>query len=221
MTGLRIARSRPVIGRLLVSLFTFSLLSLPYVGLFPAVARLNFGITKGSTAYEWLYAVWGLGAAAGGLAVGTVFVRVDKRRLIRLGFAAFAVFMAAFAVSRSPLGAFLAAPFLGAAYFGTTTAMNTVLQMNLADHERGRVMSLWFMSFGGTVPIGNIVFGPVIDAVGSRWVLLLGAAWAVVLAWWCDIARIEHAASAAEHSRNTVESRHAAPLDEHGISGGE
>ena len=221
MTGLRIARSRPVIGRLLVSLFTFSLLSLPYVGLFPAVARLNFGIAKGSTAYEWLYAVWGLGAAAGGLAVGTVFVRVDKRRLIRLGFAAFAVFMAAFAVSRSPLGAFLAAPFLGAAYFGTTTAMNTVLQMNLADHERGRVMSLWFMSFGGTVPIGNIVFGPVIDAVGSRWVLLLGAAWAVVLAWWCDIARIEHAASAAEHSRNTVESRHAAPLDEHGISGGE
>lgn len=219
--GLRIARERPVIGRLLMTLFSFSLISLPYVGLFPAVARLNFGIKKGSTDYEWLYAVWGLGAAAGGLAVGTVFVGVDKRRLIRFGFAAFAVFMAVFALSRGPLGAFAAAPFLGAAYFGTTTAMNTVLQLHLADHERGRVMSLWFMSFGGTVPLGNLVFGPVIDAIGSRWVLLLGAAWAVLLAWWCDIARLDGPTSTAERGSGSVESRHAAALDEHGIAGGE
>ncbi|MFZ9628881.1 MAG: MFS transporter [Ilumatobacteraceae bacterium] len=192
--GIRIVRARPVLSRLLLTLFTFSLLSLPYVGLFPAVARLNFGISKGSTTYEWLYAVWGLGAAAGGLAIGTVFVGADKRRLIRLGFTAIAFFMVLFALSRGPVGAFATAGFLGAAYFGTTTSMNTVLQLHLADHERGRVMSLWFMSFGGTVPIGNMIFGPVIDAIGARWVLLVGAAWALVLAWWCDIAGVERRA---------------------------
>ena len=70
----------------------------------------------------------------------------------------------AFAAVRNPMGAFIVAPILGFAYFGTTTSMNTVLQSRLADHERGRVMALWFMAFGGTVPLGNLVFAPVIDA---------------------------------------------------------
>ena len=46
MTGVSIARQRKVISRILLSLATFSFLSLPYVGLFPAVARLNFGIDE-------------------------------------------------------------------------------------------------------------------------------------------------------------------------------
>jgi hypothetical protein len=47
------------------------------------------------------------------------------------------------------------------------------------------------MAFGGTVPLGNLLFGPVIDAVGARWVLLGGAVWALFLAWWCDIAKAD------------------------------
>ncbi len=217
--GVQIARSNKPVWRLLVSLFTFSLLSLPYVGLFAAVVRLNFGVTKGSTTYEWLYATWGLGACLGGLAIGTVFVERDKRSLIRWGFAAFAVCLALFAIGRTPTYAFISGAFLGFAYFGTTTSMNTVLQSRLADHERGRVMALWFMAFGGTVPLGNLIFAPVIDAVGARWVLLGGALWALFLAWWCDIERID--SRAEEGSRNPLQPDHTASFDEHGISAGE
>lgn len=190
-TGLKIAKSRPVISRLLLSLATFSFLSLPYVGLFPAVARLNFGIDETGATYKWLYATWGLGAALGGLAIGTVLVDVDKRTLVRRGFAAFSVFLALFAVMRSPAPAFAVGFFLGIAYFGTTTSMMTIIQSRLAPNERGRVMALWFMAFGGTVPLGNLVFGPVIDAVGARWVLLGGAVWAAFLSWWCNIERLD------------------------------
>ena len=214
--GLRLTRSKPVASRLLLSLTTFSFLSLPYVGLFPAVAKLNFGIAERSGAYKWLYATWGFGACLGGLAIGTIFVGVDKRRLIRVGFAAFAVLLAAFALARSPLGGFVAGFFLGFAYFGTTTSMLTVMQSRLADHERGRVMSLWFMAFGGTVPLGNLVFGPAMDAIGARWVLLGGAVWALWLSWWCDIRRIDE----GEHSVITPPD-HASMLDEHGIAAGD
>ncbi len=217
--GVQIARGNKPVWRLLVSLFTFSLLSLPYVGLFAAVVRLNFGVAKGSTTYEWLYATWGLGACLGGLAIGTVFVERDKRSLIRWGFAAFAVCLALFAIGRTPTYAFISGAFLGFAYFGTTTSMNTVLQSRLADHERGRVMALWFMAFGGTVPLGNLIFAPVIDAVGARWVLLGGALWALFLAWWCDIERID--SGAEEGSRNPLQPDHTASFDEHGISAGE
>ena len=154
-----------------------------------------------------------------GLPISTVFVGRDKRRLIRFGFAAFAVCLALFAIGRTPTQAFIAGAFLGFAYFGTTTSMNTVLQGRLADHERGRVMALWFMAFGGTVPLGNLIFAPVIDSIGARWVLLGGALWALFLAWWCNIERID--ASAEQGGRHPLEPDKAASFDEHGVSAGE
>ncbi|MCU1359456.1 MAG: putative major facilitator superfamily transporter, partial [Ilumatobacteraceae bacterium] len=214
--GLRLVRDKPVASRLLISLATFSFLSLPYVGLFPAVAKLNFGIDEKSAGYKWLYATWGLGACLGGLAVGTIFVGWDKRRLIRSGFAAFAACLTVFALAREPIGGFISGFVLGFAYFTTTTSMLTIMQSRLADHERGRVMSLWFMAFGGTVPLGNLVFGPVIDAVGARVVLVGGAVWALLLAWWCNIEAID----LREHV-HPAPPDHTALLDEHGISAGD
>ena len=106
----------------------------------------------------------------------------------------FAVSLAVFAVVRSPGPAFPVAFVLGFAYFLTATALITIFQENLADTERAVVMPLWFMAFGGSVPIGNVIFGPIIDAIGARWVLLLGAVVAVALARWCDLRRLPQSA---------------------------
>lgn len=219
-SGVRIVRARPELARLLLTLLSFSIISLPYVGLFAAVVRLNFGVTRDSTTYEWLYAVWGLGACLGGLAIGTIFVETDKRLLVRRGFFAFAVFLALFAVGTTAAWGFVTGGFLGFAYFGTTTSMNTIFQSRLADNERGRVMSLWFMSFGGSVPIGNLIFAPLVDAIGARWVLGIGAAWALLLAWWCDIERIDRIVE-QKGGRHALQPDHTASFDEHGLSAGE
>lgn len=218
-SGLNIARRNKVIGRLLLTLFTFSLISLPYIGFFAAVTRENLGVDRDSTAYEWLYATWGFGACLGGLAIGTVFVKVDKRRLIRYGFVAFALMLTAFAVSRTMWQGLLSGALLGFAYFGTTTSMATVLQTRLSHNERGRVMALWFMAFGGTVPLGNLAFAGVFDAIGARWLLVGGAAWALWLSRWCDVDRIER--SAHERSHKALKTDNTASFDEHGYSAGE
>jgi MFS family permease len=68
----------------------------------------------------------------------------------------------------------------------------TVLQSRLELEVRGRVLSLWFMAFGGTVPLGNMLFGPIMDSIGSRPVLLLGAVWSLLLAWWCNTEKIDN-----------------------------
>ncbi|MFM9225375.1 MAG: MFS transporter [Actinomycetota bacterium] len=189
--GFRVARDRPVVGRILLTMFSFSLLSLPYVGLFPAVADLTFGIQPRTSLYKWLYATWGLGAMFGALSIGTVLAGIDKRRTARMGFAAFAVAMCAFASSPNVPLAFVTGFLLGIAYFSTTTSLMTVLQSRLEIEVRARVLSLWFMAFGGTIPLGNVIFGPVMDAIGSRPVLYLAAAWSLFLAWWCNIAAVE------------------------------
>ena len=134
----RVARDRPAVRRLILTLALYSLISLPYIGLFPAVTEMNFGIDGSTATYKWLYAVWALGAALGGLALGTLFVGRDPRVLIRFGFAANAVAMLAFAVSRSAAPAFVAGFALGVTYFFTTTAMSTVMQSRLAPNAAAR-----------------------------------------------------------------------------------
>ena len=190
-SGIRIVRGRGVLLRTLSTMFLFSLLCLPYVGLFPSVARLNFDLDPEGGAYKLLYIVWGLGAFFGALAVGTWLARRDTRRLIPLGLLLFAAAIATFALLDDWVLALPVAAALGFVYFMTATALASVMQRNLADEERSATMPLWFMTFGGTVPIGNVVFGPVMDAVGARWVLMIGAVSALVLAWWSDLKRLD------------------------------
>lgn len=189
-TGINITRGRRVLTRVLLSMTIFSMVSLPFIGLFPSVARLNLGLDPTGSTYKWLYVVWGSGAFFGALAVGSWLSRVDKRRLVPWGFALFGASLAVFALLRSPGPAFPVGFVLGFVYFMTATALITVLQQNLTDPERGSVMPLWFMSFGGTVPIGGLIAGPIVDHTGARGVLLAGAACAAFLAWWTDLARL-------------------------------
>ena len=190
LSGVNIANSRRVLSRLLLSMTAFSLFCLIYVGLFSSVARLNFGISPVGSTYRWLYAVWGLGALVGALATGTFLSHIHRPTIIRWGFVGFAIALAIFASISSVAWAFPVGFVLGLFYFMTANAMVTVFQQNLRDNERVTVMPLWFMSFGGTVTIGGLLAGPIIDAIGARWVLFFGALFALFLAWWCDLDRL-------------------------------
>jgi MFS family permease len=188
--GLKIAKQRLVLNRLLLGMFLFSLFSLVYIGLFPSVARLNFDIAPASATYRWLYATWGAGAFLGALSVGTFLSSVDRKVLIVRGFTGFAIALALFSQIRGPEVAFPVGFVLGFFYFMTATAITTTFQLNMKNTERATVMPLWFMVFGGTVPIGNLLFGVVIEWVGARAVLGFGAAFALFLAWWVDLRRL-------------------------------
>lgn len=187
LAGFRVARSDPLVGRILLFLPLFSFLSLPFIGQFPVIAAQNLGMRPKSLAYGLLYAVFGAGACLGALSIGTVLARVDKLRLARLGIVGFAVCLAGFGMLPAAGPEYGAAFVLGLTYFATTTSLLTVLQSNLEDHVRGRVMALWLMGFGGVVPLGNLAAGPVIAAIGATPVVLAGAVVALVLAWWCDL----------------------------------
>ncbi|HRE03739.1 MAG TPA: MFS transporter, partial [Ilumatobacteraceae bacterium] len=154
-SGVRIARQRSVLSRILLSMTAFSFLCLPYIGLFPTVARLNFGIDSAGSTYKWMFAIWALGGCIGGLSTGVLSLRIDRRRLLVYGYVGFAAVMLAFTFASGPAAALPIAFMLGFFYFVIATAMATIFQINMHDHERSRVMSLWMMSFGGTVPIGT------------------------------------------------------------------
>ena len=187
LSGVRIARADPVIKYVLLTLFSFSFFSVTFVGIMPIVSKYSLHLSDG--AYGFFYATFGLGAAAGALTVGSVFARRSKVALLRPGFIAFAIFLAAFALVRNIAAAFVVIAIVGYTYFLVITCLSTILQKQLRDEERGRVMALWIMLFGGTVPLGVLVAGPFAKAYSTE-VLLFGAAWALVLAIYSSAARL-------------------------------
>jgi hypothetical protein len=48
-------------------------------------------------------------------------------------------------------------------------------------------MALWIMGFGGTVPIGNLIAGPIIEATSMSAVMLVGAACALGLTFYARL----------------------------------
>jgi MFS family permease len=186
--GFTVVREDALVRRVLVTLVLLSLFSLAFIGLMPALAADNLDVAPRSVTYGVLYAVFGLGAACGAISVGTWFAEIPKARLVRPALVAFGVLLAAFALVRQPWLAFIVAPVMGYAYFVVITSLSTVLQQHVEDAVRGRVMALWIMGFGGTVPVGVLLAGPIAQATSITAVLLFGAVMAVALAAYADLA---------------------------------
>jgi MFS family permease len=185
--GLRVARSDRVIKRCLITIFLFSAFALTFVGQLSVVAEENLGIAADSAGYGLLYATFGVGAALGALSIGTVLAGRSLNGLVRAGMLGYAATLAVFALLRSPGPAFPVVAVLGFFYFAMVTSLSTALQERLDDSVRGRVLALWIMGFGGTVGVGNLIAGRVIDATSVTAVLLVNAVVALGLAWYADV----------------------------------
>lgn len=186
--GFAVARRDPLVGRILVVLVTFSFLCLPFIGQMPTVAAVNLGMDTESLAYGLLYASFGLGAVTGAMSIGTFLSGFRKEDVVRFGFAGFGVTLLVFGLLRTPAPAYVVIALVGFTYFGAMTALNTVLQSHLPEGVRGRVMSLWLMGFGGTVPLGLLFAGPIAEATSITVVLVYGAVVAFALFLFADIA---------------------------------
>jgi MFS family permease len=187
LSGFRLAWQDRLVRRILATLALFSFFSLTFVGLMPAIAADNLSIRPKSIEYGLLYASFGLGAAAGAISVGTVLAGRSKARVPRRALVAFAGLLTGFALLRNPGPAYPLAFVVGVSYFLVITSLATVLQEHIDDGIRGRIMALWIMGFGGTVPLGVLAGGFVANHSSITFVLLVGAAAALVLAAYAEL----------------------------------
>jgi MFS family permease len=187
--GFHVAKAEKIVGQCLVVIFTFSFLCLPFITQMPKIASDHLDIAPKSSPYGFLYACFGLGAVIGALSIGTVFAAYSKEKLTRIGLLAFAAMLVVFGALRAATPAYVVILVLGAVYFAVITSLSTVLQQDLDDRVRGKVMALWIMGFGGTVPFGGLLGGWAMEQVGILPVLVAGAAVAVGLAYYADFGR--------------------------------
>lgn len=181
LDGFNVARRNPLYRRILLTMTAFSLLCLPFIGQLPVLAGENLDLAVPGTTYWLLYGTFGVGAVGGSLAVGTVLAHRDRSTVVRNALGVFAGLLLVLALLRSPGPAFPVLLAVGFVYLATVTTLSTLLQEHLPDGLRGQVMALWVMSFGGTVPIANIIAGPLIEATSVTLVVGGGAVAAIVL----------------------------------------
>ena len=140
------------------------LLAQPYMQMMPVFARdvLN----SGSSGLGLLMAASGVGALAGALLYGAYGNRIHRQgRFQILTASAFGVVLAAFALSPYFILSFILVGAVGCISSVYMAANNTVIQMTVDDAYRGRVMSVYMMTWGmmpfGTLPMGALseVFG--------------------------------------------------------------
>ena len=179
--GLVVARRDPLVRYCLVTIVSISFFCLPFIGLMPVVAARDLHIDPAGASYGGLYALFGLGAAPGAISVGTVFVALPRTLLIRCGLVGFGCALGVFGLLGEIWVAYPVVLVVGYAYFVTVTSLSTALQAHIGDELRGRVMALWIMGFGGTVPLGLLVGGALATATSVRDVVVGGAVIALLI----------------------------------------
>jgi len=183
--GIAAARADQVIARVLVTVSVFSLCSLIFIYQMHPFALRNLHGTDHT--FTVVFSSFGLGAALGAICVGTVLHRLSRPLITRVGLGGFAISLATMALQHHTLPAYIAAFATGWFYFVVITSLSTILQEEVRDEVRGRVMGLWMLGWAGLVPLGSLIGGTIIDRVGLTWVFLFGAVVAAGLVWYADL----------------------------------
>jgi MFS family permease len=118
-------------------------------------------------------AAMGVGAVFGGL-VMAARGRTGLRPLV-LSALVFGFAMALAATAPGLEVELIALAFAGGASISFMATGNSTLQLTAAPAMRGRVMSLWFVAFQGSTPVGGPIIGWVMASFGARAGLGLGA----------------------------------------------
>ncbi len=138
------------------------------------------GLHVGATGFGFMTAAMGVGAVIGGLWLAARGRTGLGPLIIAATAFGFAMVLAALAPS---LGLELIALALaGAASLTFMSTGNSTLQLGADPSMRGRVMSLWFVAFQGSTPIGGPIIGWVMGEFGARAGLGVGAVTCLIVA---------------------------------------
>lgn len=169
--GFIYAFSFPPIRAILLLSTLVSLMGLQNTILVPIFAETI--LKGGAESLGFLMAASGLGALSGGIYLATRKTILGIGKLIAIAPAVLGVGLIAFAISRYlPLSLFTML-FVGLGTILQIAASNTFLQTIVEDDKRGRLMSLYTMSFLGMIPVGNLLGGALANRIGAPNTLII------------------------------------------------
>ena len=181
-----------------------------YTVLIPLFARDL--LHSGARGYGFLMAAQGLGAVLSAIVMNS---RSNEPRMLRqnlvFGLFCMSASIAAFGMSYWMWLSLLAQMFIGAGLMNHMVTTNTMLQLFVSDELRGRVMSIYTLSFIGTAPLGSLGVGFIGEHLSPR-IAVVGCAGFGLLCALLLLTRLPLIARAqAEHEARHDDSNHSEP----------
>lgn len=175
--GFRIVAASPFLTALILLALAPTVLVMPYINLMPVFA--SDVLDLGATGLGMLLAGVGLGTVGGALSVarwdrlrswsGAQIFTATVFTLLVMVFAVTPVVAVAVAI-------LFAAGWMSAAYL----ALNqTALQLNVEDEVRGRVFSVYLLTWG-MLPVGQLAVGALTRLTGTPWAVVLAGGLSLV-----------------------------------------
>ena len=154
-------------NRLILALMSvvaaISLFGISYIILMPVFANHVLGV--GVKGLGVLMSSTGIGALCGALGLARLGDFRFKGRLLIWSVFLFAVSLIVFSITKQYFLSVFALIFVGCWSVIPIALVNTLLQIKVPDEFRGRVMSLFMITFAGIVPFGNLISG----ALAQTW----------------------------------------------------
>ena len=170
--GVRYVRHRPRVFMLLLIAGMTSLFGAPVSSMIPVYARDIFHLDESGNAL--LMGVSGAGAFIGALTLAYLGDFKYKGWSVLFGSFWFSVCVIAFSFSTNLTLSLIFLFGMGFAIVSCVAVVNTLLQKLVTDEMRGRVMSMFILSFIGTMPIGNFIAGAAASRFGAPYTLATG-----------------------------------------------
>ncbi|WP_045054625.1 MFS transporter [Aliterella atlantica] len=172
------AFNSPLIRSVLLLLALFSLMATPYITLIPIFATKVLGGDAHTLGF--LTSASGVGALIGGIYLSTRKSVLGLGKIIAFAPALCGTGIIVFALSRTLWLSILMLLLVGLGSILQISSSNTVIQTIVEDDKRGRVMSLFTMSFLGMFPFGNLIAGILAERIGAPYTLIIGGVFCIL-----------------------------------------
>ena len=170
--GFTYAWRSPAIMSVLALLALVSFMGVPYMTLLPMIVTDR--LAGDARVLGYLTAASGLGALSGALFLAARKSVHGLGRIILVSAFSFGIGLILFGLSRSVWVALPIMLMTGMGMMVQMAATNTVLQSIVEENKRGRVMSLFLMSFAGAAPFGSLFGGFMANRIGAAMTLEAG-----------------------------------------------
>lgn len=178
--GIRFIRLREGMMSLVSLAFLLTLLSYPLITFLPVMAREV--LHGGSNVFTLLLCLSGVGSVTGALLVAGIQDRIGQAKHALLVMILLGAFMAGFGCSKSLALSSMLVFGAGASLMIVFASNSSLVQLNVRDAMRGRVMSAYNVAFRGGMPFGSLLSGLLIKQTSAPVMMIANGLLVIVLA---------------------------------------
>jgi predicted MFS family arabinose efflux permease len=169
MQGIRFIWHQGAMVALIVLAFAMTFLSMPMRTYIPVFVKDIFH--RGPETYGTLLSLMGVGSICGSLGVAGLGNISKKGRFALAMLVVLGASIAGFSLSKVLHFSYGMLVIVGAAMMAVFATVTSIVQLNVTNEMRGRVMSVYNFAFRGGMPIGNLVSGWLVPIYSAPLVL--------------------------------------------------